>query len=182
MGKRLLFGVFAFTAALAASSGVLAMSGSAVHVFRGGGLTVSFSPAAHGRYHVRISGASALPRTLAVARAARIEGTPGPDVLVGTTGNDWINGGAGGDAIYGLAGNDILFGGPGNDQVWGGPGNDVMYGGPGQDTMVGRWGNDRIYTRDGQRDFVQCGAGYDVVIADRVDVIDVTCDKVIYPK
>ena len=167
MGKRTLFTVLAAAAALAAASAVLAQSGSAVQVARVDGLEVTYSPAAHGRYHIQI---------------ARPHGTAGPDVLVGDAGANWIHGGGGGDAIYGLAGNDVLFGDAGSDQVWGGPGDDVMYGGPGQDTMVGRWGNDRIYTRDGMRDFVQCGAGYDVVIADRKDLIDVTCDKVIYPK
>jgi Ca2+-binding RTX toxin-like protein len=133
------------------------------------------------RKHVLVG---VLAAALAVASGALAgsAGTNGPDVLVGDKNANWIHGGAGGDAIYGLAGNDVLFGDAGNDQVWGGPGDDIMYGGPGQDTMVGRWGNDRIYVRDGHRDFVHCGAGYDTVIADRVDVIDVTCDNVLYPK
>lgn len=116
------------------------------------------------------------------AAIAGSSGTSRPDLLVGDNKANWIHGGAGGDAIYGLGGNDVLFGDAGNDQVWGGPGDDVMYGGPGEDTMVGRWGNDRIYVRDGGRDFVHCGAGFDVVIADNADIIDVTCNKVLYPK
>jgi Ca2+-binding RTX toxin-like protein len=116
---------------------------------------------------------------LSAGALAGSSGTSRPDLLVGDKGANWLHGGDGGDAIYGLAGDDVLFGDGGSDQVWGGPGNDVMYGGPGQDTMVGRWGDDRIYTRDFGRDFVHCGAGYDVVIGDNKDVIDVTCDKVV---
>jgi Ca2+-binding RTX toxin-like protein len=170
MGRRLLgSGVLAGLAALAVASVVLAQSGLATQTAYVDGLTVRYAPAGHGLYHVLVSGARGP------------YGTPNPDALVGTAGPDWIHGGDGGDAIYGLAGNDVLFGDAGDDQVWGGPGNDVMYGGSGTDTMLGRWGDDKIYTRDDTKDFVQCGAGYDVVYADAEDVIDVTCDKVVLP-
>jgi Ca2+-binding RTX toxin-like protein len=124
---------------------------------------------------------AALTLVGAGAALAGAAGTSRPEVLVGTKGDDWIHGGGGGDAIYGLAGNDVLFGDDDNDQVWGGPGDDVLYGGRGVDVIVGRLGNDRIYAQDQTKDYIQCGGGYDVVRADRRDVIDVTCDKVIYP-
>ena len=108
-------------------------------------------------------------------------GTDKPEVLVGGPGGNYIRGAGGGDAIYGLGGDDILFGDEGNDQVWGGRGNDVLYGGRGQDVLVGRWDDDRIYSRDGERDFIHCGAGRDTVIADFRDQIDLTCDRVHYP-
>ena len=130
----------------------------------------------------RLLVAVTLALALAGAAFAAPAGTDQPDVLVGTRGADWIRGGGGGDAIYSLAGDDVVFGDEGRDQLWGGRGEDVLYGGPGQDTLVGRWDDDRLYTRDGTRDFVHCGHGRDVVIADARDLIDVTCDVVRLPQ
>jgi Ca2+-binding RTX toxin-like protein len=57
--------------------------------------------------------------TVAVAVAATITGTTGPDTLVGTPQNDTINGLAGADTIIGLADNDRIDGGADDDNIQG---------------------------------------------------------------
>jgi Ca2+-binding RTX toxin-like protein len=117
----------------------------------------------------------------------RIIGTSGNDNLVGSEGRDYIQGGAGNDTIKALGGDDGLSGGPGNDLMDGGPGsdtlqggsgNDVLIGGEGDDTLIGGSGvdafaggagNDIINSRDGKRERVDCGAGKDMLIADKLD-------------
>ena len=126
--------------------------------------------------------------------ANQINGNSGNDTICG--GNDQADGvsdrlmgGQGNDRLYGQAGNDILSGGPGNDMISGGRGNDIISGGPGNDRITpgpGRdrvnagAGNDIIYSRDGQRDVIDCGPGKDVAI---VDAFDRTrhCETVIRP-
>jgi RTX calcium-binding nonapeptide repeat (4 copies) len=72
-----------------------------------------------------------------------INGTAGHNVLVGTRGNDALCGRGGRDTLRGLGGRDRLFGGRGNDT---------------------------IYARDGVRDFVSGGRGFDRARMDRRDV------------
>jgi len=86
-------------------------------------------------------------------------GTARSDVLVGTGGNDSLSGFDGNDVLRGLAGADSLNGGRGTDRLDGGPGNDT------------------IGAKDGARDRVACGAGRDVVTADRADRL-VGCEVV----
>ena len=81
-----------------------------------------------------------------------INGNGGNNRIVGTNGNDVICGRGGRDTIRGLAGNDRLVGGRGNDR---------LIGNAGRDTFVGGRGNDTIYSRDGVRELVQGGAGFD---------------------
>jgi hypothetical protein len=83
--------------------------------------------------------------------------------------NDVLRGGAKRDLLYGGAGNDVLFGGGGDDRLHGGPDRDVLRGGSGAD---------RLIARDGTRDVVECGAGTDVVLADRRDAIGPSCEQV----
>ena len=73
------------------------------------------------------------------------------------------------DSIYGLSGGDGIFGGKGADEVYGGPGRDVMLGGP---------GDDFIEAKDGAKDLVGCGAGYDVVSVDEKDHAFRDCEVV----
>ena len=47
------------------------------------------------------------------------------------------------------------------------------------DTLDGGPGDDRFHTRDGEIDHITCGDGNDVVLADTVDVVDSSCEKVI---
>jgi Ca2+-binding RTX toxin-like protein len=97
----------------------------------------------------------------AVVLPCTIVGTGGPDLLYGTDGADRICGLPGADTIYGRGGNDFIDAGNGDDRI---------YPGPGRDTVIAKGGDDVIYARDGQRDWIDCGAGYDVVVADRQDV------------
>ncbi len=92
-------------------------------------------------------------------RTLRI-GTAGRDVLRGTPGPDVLRGLGGADLIHGLGGNDVLFAGRGRDRLF-----------------AGR-GGDQVRARDGARDRISCGAGRDLVYADRVDRVARDCELV----
>ncbi len=91
--------------------------------------------------------------------------------IVGTNGPDYLTGGGYDDVILGEGGNDAIFGGAGDDRLYGGPGNDVITGGAGADRIYGGPGSDTIYANDGERDFIDCGAGRDRAVVDSVDVV-----------
>lgn len=113
----------------------------------------------------------------------RMNGTPGPDVIVGLGGDDIqiqrIVGGAGDDVICGGDGRDELFGGrgndtllgeagedtlgdrSGNDTLLGGPGGDRLFAGPGNDTLLGEAGKDALYGEAG-KDLCVGGPGKDI--------------------
>jgi Ca2+-binding RTX toxin-like protein len=90
----------------------------------------------------------------------------------GETGRD------GHDTIIGGDGNDTLYGQGGDDTIIGGEGDDTIVGGSGNDTIIGGDGNDTIYARDGQKDTVNCGSGYDRVVADQIDRVARDCESV----
>jgi len=92
--------------------------------------------------------------------ADRLIGGPGNDNLFATAGHDVLDGGPGRDDISAGVGRDRIDGGAGDDLIGPGRGRDVV--------RAGR-GNDRIAVRDGSRDVVDCGPGYDVVLADAID-------------
>lgn len=98
--------------------------------------------------------------------------------IVGTAKGEYLAGGGHDDVIYGLGGNDTLPGGAGDDRIYGGPGNDVITGGAGADRLFGGPGSDTIYAADGERDFIDCGAGRDRVVADPFDQT-VNCEVVV---
>jgi hypothetical protein len=100
-----------------------------------------------------------------------ITGTPGNDVICGLGGNDVIRGGGGNDIILGGPGDDVLRGGAGNDKLIGGTGNDRLVGGPGRDILLGNRGNDQLFARDGAKDVVDGGPGYDTATVDSHDVV-----------
>jgi RTX calcium-binding nonapeptide repeat (4 copies) len=79
-----------------------------------------------------------------------IRGTPRDDVLIGGPGNDRI------------------YGEGGNDRIVGNGGNDILVGGPGQDIVDAGAGNDSVSVADGTRDRVDCGAGRDSAVSDRL--------------
>jgi RTX calcium-binding nonapeptide repeat (4 copies) len=58
-------------------------------------------------------------------------------------------------------------------------GADVLRGGPGADRISGRAGNDRIDVAYGGSDRVACGAGNDLVVADRADRVGGDCETVV---
>jgi Tol biopolymer transport system component len=92
-----------------------------------------------------------------------------PDVIRGTAANDVADAYLGNDRIYGGEGRDLLKG-------WGG--NDRLYGGPDEDILKGGRGADRLGARDRQVDVIMCGTGRDVVLADKIDLVDPDCEVV----
>ena len=66
----------------------------------------------------------------------------------------------------------------GADTLVGSAGRDSLIGGKGKDKLNGRAGNDHIFARDGERDTIRCGAGKDIVQADKSDSIARDCEKV----
>ena len=107
-----------------------------------------------------------------------ISGSSGRDRITGGSGRDRITGGSGADRVNGGSGNDRIAGQGSKDVLKGGSGNDRISGGPGRDRVSGSSGNDRILTRDGTRDHISCGIGFDRVVADRIDVVSRSCEKV----
>lgn len=108
----------------------------------------------------------------------RISGLGGSDVIFAFGGNDAVAGGTGKDKISGGSGSDRLDGGAGSDVLHGDAGPDRLIGGRGSDVLSGGLGNDAILARDGERDTVLCGAGRDIVEADRRDRIARDCEAV----
>lgn len=109
-----------------------------------------------------------------------IVGTVGIDQLGGSALGDIILGFGGNDTLAGLAGSDRINGGRGRDLMLGGLGNDVLTGGDDADVLLGGPGNDLFRARDGSVDTVDCGAGRDIAIVDRVDITR-RCERVIRP-
>jgi hemolysin type calcium-binding protein len=99
---------------------------------------------------------------LTVVPPAFYAGTSKSETLTGTNGND---------VLLGRGGNDTLRGRGGNDVIRGGIGNDRLYGGPGRDQFFGEPGNDRLYSRDGRRDTLNGGPGFDEAWVDSLDVV-----------
>lgn len=110
--------------------------------------------------------------------ADTLYGDAGQDTLIGAAGNDALYAGDGQDLLAGDAGQDNLFGGQGQDTLYGGDdadtidggiGNDLMYGGAGSDEVFGGAGQDTLWGNtagqaDGQIDFLNAGAGDDVLM------------------
>ncbi len=79
------------------------------------------------------------------------------------------------ESVYGGAGNDRIHGGPTGGTLLGNAGADRITGGPGVDAIAGGAGDDLIASRDRVRDFVGCGAGGNVVLADPLDEVGMDC-------
>jgi Ca2+-binding RTX toxin-like protein len=115
------------------------------------------------------------------ARANTLTGEGGKDELRGNAGDDRLVGGGGGgvftgggsedDTMVGGLGDDALFGERGADRMFGRQGRDRLSAGRGRDEVFAGRGNDRVNSRDGRRDTVRCGAGFDVVLADSLDLL-----------
>ena len=135
-----------------------------------------------------------------VTNDCRVVGTPRGDrlhgsfsqVVLGLAGNDrlyaddpagpeqgnTLDGGPGDDRLYGGRAEDTLDGGAGADALFGGASGDVLIGGPGRDRIEGQGGGDVVRAVDGRRDSIGCGAGRDLVYADRSDVVATDCEVV----
>jgi Tol biopolymer transport system component len=73
---------------------------------------------------------------------------------------------------------NVVRGGATDDRLCGFAGNDTLVGGAGRDGLYGGEGNGVIRARDGSFDVVGCGAGRDEVVADRVDLVGVDCERI----
>src|SRR5215211_4519999 len=135
-----------------------------------------------------------------MALAATKIGTNGPDFLRGTNGDDSLIGKGGNDKLFAWGGNDNLLGETGKDWLFGGTdrgktsggkknmvgerGNDLLIDGyelnPKKDTLSSGDGNDAlwVWNRPAGRDVVSCGRGFDLVLADRDDLLSPDCEKV----
>ncbi len=115
-----------------------------------------------------------------VAVAVKQGGGSGPDTLQGTNGADTLKGRGGRDRLIGGPGADVLIGGKGPDKLRGGSGRDSFNMRRGVELPAK--GRDRIDARDRQKDEINCGAGIDVAIVDRVEDGVFFCEKVKEPK
>jgi Ca2+-binding RTX toxin-like protein len=66
----------------------------------------------------------------------------------------------------------------GDDRIHGTSSVDTIFGMGGDDRIVAGDGDDTIYARDGQKDTVNCGSGYDRVVADQIDRVARDCESV----
>lgn len=117
-----------------------------------------------------------------------VNGGAGDDSMIGGSGKDKLDGDTGADRLFGQAGDDVLAGGSARDMLAGGEGNDRLDGGSAADRLFGERGadrlvagdsgaslldggagNDRLDARNGERDTVKCGSGFDRAVVDRVD-------------
>ena len=129
-------------------------------------------------------------RLEAARRPERLWGLGGDDVLLGSAtratclfgggDRDRLTLGAGGgvafgetgaDALSGGALDDVLRGGAGDDTIDGAAGADTLDGGTGRDAFTAGDGDDLIDAADGRAEVVDCGAGEDLVAADRLDAL-----------
>lgn len=104
---------------------------------------------------------SALPASLA--------GQLGADDLRTSAGADRVTGGQGDDVIDTGAGDDDARGDDGADRIATRAGDDRVVAGPGTDVVDLGAGDDGLQSADGDADTVECGAGYDTVLADTLD-------------
>jgi TolB protein len=75
------------------------------------------------------------------------------------------------DELAGSAAADVLCAFGGSDRVSGGSRGDVVDGGPGKDALDAGTGNDLILARDGRKDIVRGGPGFDRARVDRGDTV-----------
>jgi len=91
----------------------------------------------------------------------------GDRALVGGRGGDFVGGGRGSDGLSGGSGKDYMFAGPFDEKA-----DDV-------DSISAGADNDAIEAanRPAARDVIDCGGGFDQVLADREDVLADDCEK-----
>jgi len=102
------------------------------------------------------------------------------DVVLGGGSGDMLRGTDGSERLAGFGGKDDLGGFVGDDEIYGGGGDDEIYGGPGRDALLGGAGDDFIEAKDGERDYLECGSGNDVVSVDLADRVARDCET-LYP-
>lgn len=107
----------------------------------------------------------------------------GADVIRSLGGDDRVDAYTGNDTIYGSEGNDNLIGAEETDNVKGENGNDIIdlavYDTPNAvDKGYGGNGDDDFYAEDGNKDFINCGAGDDTIVTQDpdLDVVNQDCE------
>ncbi len=107
-----------------------------------------------------------------------ILGTNAADLLKGSDEAEVIVGFAAADRLRGFGGHDCLIGGTGKDRLDGERGSDRLTGGAGADFLIDKHdlnafdagpGNDYVDARNGKRELVLCGSGFDRARTDRKD-------------
>jgi Ca2+-binding RTX toxin-like protein len=101
--------------------------------------------------------------------ADKLDGTGAGDVIVGFAASDRLRGRLGHDCLIGGTGRDRLEGEAGNDRLTGGSGGDVLIDELGLNAFEAGPGADYVNSRNGNRETVRCGPGFDRVRADRRD-------------
>ena len=129
--------------------------------------------------HGNKSGSASSATTAVVPGVARLsenrlirtlfKGTRKADTITGTRKHDLIKSGRGSDTVKARASADIIKSGNGKDLVFAGKGKDVV--------VAGR-GNDDIRALDKMVDKINCGPGFDNVLADLIDKIHKSCEDV----
>lgn len=82
------------------------------------------------------------------------------------------------NATPGTTGPVTLTGTAAANELTGGDGDDRIVGGPGADVLIAAGGGDVIDARDGEPDRVDCGAGRDEAVVDRLDQVGDSCERV----
>ena len=129
-----------------------------------------------------------------------LKGDGSNNQIYGLGGKDYVGGKAAADTLFGGTGNDEVAGGSGKDRMKGGSGVDTLWGRPGYDSLsdqpekgsfallsqhgayqvqasrkpdrlLGGPGNDTLRAKDGTRDIISGGLGYDKAYVDRVDTV-----------
>jgi Ca2+-binding RTX toxin-like protein len=80
--------------------------------------------------------------------------------------------------VIGTPNDDRIRGDRYAQAIRGGGGNDTLHGGGGRDAIAGQDGDDAIFSLDGVFDTVGCGGGTDSVLADRRDLVRLSCENV----
>ena len=115
--------------------------------------------------------------TLALDVRGATEAPTAPAPVAGPSGKT-VNGTSGRNTLRGTPQADTLRGFGGDDRLFGGAGNDRLDGGSGRDLLDAGSGNDVVAARDKSVDTIRCGAGRDVVVADRKDRVAKGCETV----
>jgi Ca2+-binding RTX toxin-like protein len=82
------------------------------------------------------------------------------------------------EAARGGGEKDFLSGDSRANVLNGGVDEDFIEGGSGTDRLNGNDGNDAIRSRDSERDIVSCGRGFDMAVADDLDLVRDNCELV----
>jgi CSLREA domain-containing protein len=140
-------------------------------------LIVARAPAS-GAVTSTVSAVSQLPDPVPGNNSAATTATvPGSGPTVAKCSNV-IKGNAKANRLKGSAGSDKISGKGGRDKLLGRGGDDCLIGGKGRDKHSGGAGADTIRAKDKTRDIIRCGAGRDVVFADKVDRVAKDCERV----